>query len=219
MSLLLGIETASDPYQIILAEDERIRFESTPTHAAEPSRDLARIVLDGLATLSARPKDITSISLDVGPGKLSSVRAGVSFANALAFSLGIPIYPFNYFELIGKQARKKTNLPILCAIPAVADCAYVGLYVDDSVRVLRYGSLESTVAKITSGFAELAVAGRIRDRLREMIVHEQVLDTGIENIDARILFEMNYLAQKLAVTPVSQVVPLNDQSGIFYEGL
>ena len=53
------------------------------------------------------------MAINVGPGSLTFVRAGISFVNALAFSLKVSIYPFNWFEIIAAQTRDVTELPVL----------------------------------------------------------------------------------------------------------
>ncbi len=217
MSLLLAIETSSDEYQVVLGRDRRPIFDSARDGDFPPSGDIAGLVSSGLGLVGERVSEIMGVVLNIGPGGLTYVRAGVSFVNALAFSLGIPIYPFNYFEIIANQAREHTALPILCAVPAANDQGYVGLVNGTSVDVMRFGPLPSTVAEISDGLAEVAVAGRIRHRLSSLLNRVKVIDTGIEKPDASVLLELGYRACERAGTSAAQVSPLNDQSEIFYE--
>ena len=38
-----------------------------------------------------KPKDISAIEVETGPGSFTGLRVGISVANALSFALGIPI--------------------------------------------------------------------------------------------------------------------------------
>jgi tRNA threonylcarbamoyladenosine biosynthesis protein TsaB len=183
-----------------------------------PSRDIAGLVSQGLGIVSAKVSDITAIAVNIGPGGLSYVRSGVSFVNALAFSLGVPIYPFSYFAIIASQARRHTALPILCAVPAAGDQAYVSLVSGGSAgEAMRFGPLAAVLAEMSGSLTEIAIAGRIRHRLSVLLPHVTVVDTGIEKPDANVLFEMAYLAREQGVPPVAQANPLNEQAAIFYE--
>ncbi len=44
-----------------------------------------------LASLGKTPQDITTIEVNPGPGSFTGTRVGVAIANALGFSLGLPV--------------------------------------------------------------------------------------------------------------------------------
>lgn len=217
MSLLLAIETSSDRYKVVLGRDRDQIFDSARVSGCSSSRTLAGLVSCGLSVVGAQANDIMGVAVNIGPGGLTHVRAGVSFVNALAFSLGVSIYPFSWFEIIANQVRKLTPLPVLCAVPAANDHAYVGLINGTSVEALRFGPLPSAVTEISDGLSEVAVAGRIRHRLSSLLNGVAVFDSGIEAPDASVLLELGYRARAQAGTSATQVSPLNDQSEIFYE--
>lgn len=217
MSLLLAIETSSDQYRVVLGRDGHPIFDSARDSGCSSSRMLAGLVSCGMTVVSAQATDIMGVAVNIGPGGLTHVRAGVSFVNALAFSLGVSIYPFNWFEILANQARKLTALPVLCAVPAANDHAYVGLINGTSVETMRFGPLPASVAEISEGLSEVAVAGRIRHRLSSLLNRVEVFDTGIETPDASALLELGYRACERSGTSAAQVSPLNDQSEIFYE--
>lgn len=217
MSLLLAIETSSDQCQVVLGRSGVSIFDSDSDRGCQSSRTVAGLVSCGLMAVSAQATDIIGVAVNIGPGGLTYVRAGVSFVNALAFSLGVSIYAFNWFEIIANQARTLTALPVLCAVPAANDHAYVGLINDTSIETMRFGPLPTVVAEISDGLSEVAVAGKIRHRLRSLLDGVEVFDTGIEKPDASVLMELGYRACGRAETSASQVSPLNDQSEIFHE--
>ncbi|MDT5268612.1 MAG: tRNA threonylcarbamoyladenosine biosynthesis protein TsaB [Acidobacteriota bacterium] len=217
MSLLLAIETSSDEFRIVLGREGRLIFDSAGDCASVPPGDLAGLVSCGLGLVNAQVTEIMGVALNIGPGGLSYIRAGVSFVNALAFSLGVRIYPFNYFEIIARQSHKLTASPVLTAVPAANDNAYVSLTRGTSVEIMRFGPLHSVVAEVSDKLSKVAVAGRIRHRLAPLLNGVDVFDTGIEKPDASILLELGFRAREGAGTSVTQVSPLNDQSEIFYE--
>ena len=214
MSLFLAIESSSNEYRVVLGRDGEAIFDSAVNSCDLPFRTLGALLECGLQTLGAEANEIKGVAINVGPGSLTFVRAGISFVNALAFSLNVDIYPFNWFEIIAAQASAVTDLPVVCAVPAANDNAYVGLIRGSSVEIMRFGRVDEALAKVSGGLAEVAVAGRIRHKLAALLGEARVVDTGIENPDARTLLRLGYEASKDRAT--MQVEALNDQSDVFF---
>jgi tRNA A37 threonylcarbamoyladenosine modification protein TsaB len=213
MSLLLGVESSSNEYRVVLGRNGEAIFDSAVNPCDVPHRTLNTLLECGLETIGAQASDINGIAINVGPGSLTFVRAGISFVNALAFSLNVSIYPFNWFEIIAAQTRETTKLPVICAVPASNDNAYVGLIRGASVEIMRFGRVDVALGKVSGGLAEVAVAGRIRHRLAALLGEARVVDTGIENPDARVLLRLGHKGGR----SVTQVEALNDQSDVFFE--
>jgi len=214
MSLLLAVESSSNVYRVVLGRDGEAIFDSAVDDCDLPHRTLGALLECGLETVGAQANEIKGIAINVGPGSLTFVRAGISFVNALAFSLNVNIYPFNWFEIIAEQTRAMTKLPVVCAVPASNDNAYVGLIRGESVEIMRFGRVHEALAKVSDGLGEVAVAGRIRQRLAELLGGARVVDTGIENPDARTLLKLGFAAGGRSTR---QVEALNDQSDVFFE--
>jgi tRNA threonylcarbamoyladenosine biosynthesis protein TsaB len=214
MSLLLAIESSSNEYRVVLGRDGEAIFDSA-VHRCDPSlRTLGALLECGLETVGSQANEIKGVAINVGPGSLTFVRAGISFVNALAFSLNVSIYPFNWFEIIAAQAREITELPVVCAVPASNDNAYAGLIRGTSVEIMRFGRVHEALAMVSGGLSEVAVAGRIRHRLATLLGDVRVVDTGIENPDARTLLRLAWANGDRSTT---QVEALNDQSDVFFE--
>ena len=216
MNMLLAIEISSDESQVVLGLDRKPIFDSSKNCDYGPSTNIGSLVSSGLASINAHAAEIKGVAVNVGPGNLTSIRTGVSFVNALAFSLGIGIYPFNYFEIIAYQTRNLREIPLLCAVPAANNHAYVALITGSAVEVMRYGPLPSVVADLSNNLFEVAVAGKIRHRLSSLLNGVKVIDTGIEKLDVNVLLELGYRAYESPCAPSSHVSPLNDQSEVFY---
>ncbi|HSL53716.1 MAG TPA: tRNA (adenosine(37)-N6)-threonylcarbamoyltransferase complex dimerization subunit type 1 TsaB [Pyrinomonadaceae bacterium] len=217
MSLLLAIESSSNVYHVVLGRDGEAIFDSAVDSCNVSHRTLSALLECGLEAVGAQAKEIEGIALNVGPGSLTFVRAGISFVNALAFSLNAKIYPFNWFEIIAEQTREMTELPLVCAVPASNDNAYVGLIRGASVEIMRFGRVHEALAKVSDGLGEVAVAGRIRHRLAALLGEAGVVDLGIENPEARTLLKLGYKAWRDGDRLTTQVEALNDQSDVFFE--
>lgn len=214
MSLLLAIESSSNVYRVVLGRDGEAIFDSDVNDCDPSLRALGSLLECGLESINATASEIKGVTINVGPGSLTFVRAGISFVNALAFSLNVKIYPFNWFEIIAEQTREMTELPVICAVPASNDNAYVGLIRGESVEIMRFGRVHEALATISDGLEDVAVAGRIRHRLAALLGEARVVDTGIENPDARTLLK---LASRNGARSTRQVEALNDQSDVFFE--
>ena len=217
MSLLLAIESSSNEYRVVIGRDREVVFDSTVDDCGSSLRTLGGLLSCGLEALQAEASEIKGVAINVGPGSLTFVRAGISFVNALAFSLKVNIYPFNWFEIIAQQTKNETDLPVLGVVPASNDNAYVGLIRGASVEIMRFGPVQKAVAAVGAGLSEVAVAGRIRHRFASLLNDVKIVDTGIENPDARVLLDLGFAAHEAGSQATTQVEALNDQSDIFYE--
>jgi len=216
MSLLLAIESSSNVYRVVLGRDGEAIFDSAIDSCDDALRTLDALLKCGLKAVGAEANEIKGVAINVGPGSLTFVRAGISFVNALAFSLNFSIYPFNWFEIIAAQTREATELPVVAAVPASNDNAYVGLISGASVEIMRFGRVDEALARVNDGLSgELAVAGRIRHRLAGLLADAH--DLGIENPDARVLLRLGEEAWKSGARATMQVEALNDQSDVFFD--
>src|SRR4051812_29724638 len=196
MSLLLAVESSSNEYHVVLGRDGDAIFDSAVNSCDLSHRTLGALLECGLEAIGAQANDIKGVAINVGPGSLTFVRAGISFVNALAFSLKVNIYGFNWFEIIARQTRNATNLPVLCAVPASNDNAYVGLIRGASVEIMRFGPSQKVIGEVAAGVTEVAAAGRIRHRFAALLEGVKIVDTEIENPDARLLLQLGFDAHE-----------------------
>lgn len=216
MSLIVAVESSSNEYRVVIGRDGEAIFDSAVNNCDLPFRTLGALLSCGLETIGARASEIKGVTINVGPGSLTFVRAGISFVNALAFSLKVNLHPLNWFEIIAAQTKDATELPVIAAVPAANDNAYVGLIRGESVEIMRFGPLDQTLAKVSGGVSEVAVVGRIRHKLAALLGEASVVDTGIETPDARVLLRLGHQAWIDGDRSTVQVEALNDQSNVFY---
>ncbi|HEY0761267.1 MAG TPA: hypothetical protein VGD61_02760 [Pyrinomonadaceae bacterium] len=216
MSLIVAVESSSNEYRVVIGRDGEAIFDSSVNKCELPFRTLGALLECGLEQIGAPASEIKGVTINVGPGSLTFVRAGISFANALAFSLKVGIYPFSWFEIIAAQTQGTTDFPVICAVPAANDNAYVGLIRDASVEIMRFGPLEETFAEVGAGVSQAAVAGRIRHKLAALLGEANAVDTGIETPDAQVLLRLGQRAWSEGERSTVQVEALNDQSEVFF---
>ncbi len=215
MSLLLAVETSGDRHAVALGRSPADVFDSTRAFPSDTTRDLRLQVSRVLSARQEAPSDVKGVVVNIGPGALSSIRSGVAFANAFAFSLSIPIYPLTHFEVLHAQARVVTTLPVLCAIPAPRNTAYVALLFDGSVERMQFGTFEPTVANAVDGLSEIAVVGHMRARLIALLTSARAHDTGIDRPDVKVVFDLGWDAYKRGQLGIAQTSPLTEQSEVF----
>ncbi|MBT6312684.1 MAG: hypothetical protein HOJ21_05720 [Alphaproteobacteria bacterium] len=160
MRLTLCIHTsAKSPWLYLLKDSIPIAEAMDDNRDPTTGPTLGQMAVGMLQGADAVIGDLTDILVDIGPGRLSAVRAGVSFANALSFGLNIPLAPVNASGTLGLQASMATGLPALVIHKSAAGAAYVGRYQDGRLQSLRYGPLSETVAQSAEGLTEAALIG------------------------------------------------------------
>lgn len=213
MTLALAVETSSGRYALALGELEATE-QVCCVQEGPGEKDLQGLLREALGSFGAGVRDIKVIGVNRGPGGLSSTRAGAAFANALSFSLGASLYPFDYFEIAARQAALSTPLPLLCTVPAAAGNAYVAL-VEQGQRKAAFGPLAPTVAKIAGEAGELALAGRMRGRVPALLPGRTLFDTGIDAPDPAVLLDLTRRAVREGTAPAPQATPLNEEAPEF----
>lgn len=219
MKMILIIEATSRFIDIGLGNENKLLFNHRIENDLSIIKEqlISSYVLQSLKELRKKPKDIKIIAVDIGPGRLTSTRNSVSFANGLAFSLGIPICPFTSFELIGFEAWKLFGLPILCTINSTEGKAYAGLYANDTVLKMKFGGLELITKEITKGIEELVVAGEHINLIQEILNGKKIHNSEITSGHAKTFIEMWPSFKNKIVLYPEIITTINDQSRKLYD--
>jgi N6-L-threonylcarbamoyladenine synthase len=112
--LVLGIESSCDETAAALVEDGRIVLSNVvasqiKTHSSfggvvpelasrEHLRNIGYVVCQAFKEAGKKQEDIDGIAVTQGPGLIGSLLVGVSFAKAMAVSIGKPLVPVNHIE-------------------------------------------------------------------------------------------------------------------------
>ncbi len=112
--LILGIESSCDETAASLVEDghivrSNVVASQVKTHRSfggvvpelasrEHLRNIGYVVRQAFSDAGKAYPDVDAIAVTQGPGLIGSLLVGVSFAKAMAFSLGKPLVPVNHVE-------------------------------------------------------------------------------------------------------------------------
>jgi N6-L-threonylcarbamoyladenine synthase len=112
--LVLGIESSCDETAAALLEDgtrvlSNIVASQIKTHRSfggvvpelasrEHLKNIGYVVRQAFSEAGKQYRDVDGIAVTNGPGLIGSLLVGVSFAKAMAFSLGKPLVPVNHIE-------------------------------------------------------------------------------------------------------------------------
>lgn len=83
----LHIDTANNKKTILRLDDREYVYE----YKSPRDQDVLKAISDTIAAEHKDFTDLTSISVNSGPGSFTGLRVGISIANAMSFALDIPI--------------------------------------------------------------------------------------------------------------------------------
>ncbi len=120
--MILGINTAQIEHELCLVQPEgngqqaELLFEKTWSMQRDEVDTLVPMLETALSELGLNKKDIQQILVISGPGPFTSIRTGVSMANALAEALDTELFESKLFQLLHKKAAIQS--PLLAAVNA-----------------------------------------------------------------------------------------------------
>jgi tRNA threonylcarbamoyl adenosine modification protein YeaZ len=217
VTLVLALDTSSRTYAVAVGRKDRPAAERRSTRQDPAFAGLGDMVAQALSDAGESFQDLAGIGVDIGPGGLPSIRAAVAYANGLAFSLGVRIFPVGSLELLAMAARPKHQDPILCLKPGQNGNVYAGLFINGENTELRHGPPATVVPAIVNGLDRLCLAGTDIDGIASLLPAVTVVSTGITEADVTILYKATRVA--LAADPerlVSSATPLNESSRAFH---
>ena len=180
----LAIETSRSTYTVTLTDGDRRSTDRT-SRFDEDFDGIAGLVRRVLHSQGRTAADLDALAVNAGPGNLTSVRAGLSYANGLSFAAGTPLHFTNTLQILAFSARERTggDLPTLAAHPARgahSSVAYVGLFLPDGDPRVGFGPMEDLVPRLAAGLPELVTAGAARDRVPALAPGTRVHDSGLD---------------------------------------
>jgi tRNA threonylcarbamoyl adenosine modification protein YeaZ len=216
MRLVLALEASSRTYAVAVGGGERPLLQRASRRDDPAFSGLGELVAGALAAGGATFSDIETIAVDVGPGGLSSIRAAVAYANGLAFSLGVKIFPVSSLELMAIAARRTYRGPILCLKRGAGGNTYAGLFDNGEMAEMRHGPPDEVVPAIAAGLETVYVAGASPDEVAGLLPGVTAKDTGIANADVTVLYQAARAAMRDPKRLVPVASPINEASRIFH---
>lgn len=180
MKNILAIETSTRKVSVAIFANNSIEFDSDVNSENLDNLDLYSLVSSALSSAGLTPRDLTAVAVDVGPGGLNAVRAGVTFVNGLALSLSLPIIPLSSLAIMSYQARAATSLPVLCVRGATQDNACLAIYDGIADPMPIYGTIRVLADHVRSLATRYAVAGRFRHQLIQELNSKYFIDSAVD---------------------------------------
>lgn len=207
MTRVMALDTASPAVGIALS-DGGAPVATTLRRDDPAYRGLAVFVIETLGGSGWKVADVERIVVNAGPGYLSSVRTGVAYANALGFSLGVPVGSVDALALLAAEAGGSTGLPVLALRHAGAGRVYAGLHAPGREPVRRLGPLADVVAELAAGVPALVVAGSLHGSVAALLPGVEVRDPGVE-------FSGVVTLAAADAGPDGPVTPITERSPLF----
>lgn len=125
MPLTLAIDCAMRWINLGLGGEDNFSGSLSFNSGPKQSESLPDLVAKFLENHSVSLHDVETIAVTIGPGYYTGIRVGLSYASALAESLGVGLVPISTLEPLayGFQETKTTIIPLLKARRGAVYCA------------------------------------------------------------------------------------------------
>ncbi|NMO91290.1 L-threonylcarbamoyladenylate synthase [Actinomycetospora sp. TBRC 11914] len=187
MTLTLAVETSSRVYGAALLDDDRVVARASADRGDPGFVDVGVLAGGVIRDAGRSVTDLDRLAVDVGPGNLASVRAGIAYVNAVAFARGVPVVAIDSLSLLTTQTG---HLPALVLRPAGGAAVYASLTGADGHVVLRHGELDVVVKELAERIGEgsgvtVALAGARRGPAAALLAEHGLAarDTGLDAPD------------------------------------
>ena len=186
MTLTLAVETSSRVYGAALLDDDRVLARASADRSDPGFVDVGVLAGGVIRDAGRTVADLDRLAVDVGPGNLASVRAGIAYVNAVAFARGVPVVALDSLSLLTAQAGR---LPALVLRPAGGTAVYASLTGEDGHVTVRHGDLDVVVKELAERLggtaAPVALAGARRGPAAELLAGQGLTthDTGLDAPD------------------------------------
>ncbi len=213
MTLTLAVETSSRVYGAALLDDDRVVARATADRGDPGFVDVGVLAGGVIRDAGRSVADLDRLAVDVGPGNLASVRAGIAYVNAVAFARGVPVVALDSLSLLTTQAAR---LPALVLRPAGGTAVYASLTGEDGHTTVRHGDLDVVVKELAERLggttAPVALAGARRGPAAALLAEHGLTthDTGLDAPDVDALTARLRAGEHDA--PVVSAAPLTESS-------
>ncbi len=217
MTLVLALEASSPTYAVAVGAAEPPRARLTSCRDDPGYAGWGDLVARTMTAAGATFTDVGTLALDIGPGGLTSIRSAVAYANGLAFSLGVPIFPVSSLELMAMAAQQDHRGPFLCLKRGQGGNLYAGLFRDGELAEMRHGKPDYVVPLLAGDLTEVCVAGAACDDVAPLLPGVIVTDARIAEADVLVLYQAGLAASAGSDRLVPTASPINEASKILHE--
>lgn len=215
MTLAIAIETNAVDYGVAVFDGRDVLAHRTIRRDTPEFTSIGALAADVIAETGREFADLGLVVVDAGPGNLTSVRAGIAYANGLAFAVGCSVVPVDALRLLARAAVGKVDEPVLCLHKPGGGRVYAGLFRPGTEPVLRHAPLETVVPELSGELPSVSAAGRFRDEVRQLLPGTAVKDTGIDTFSVLTLHDVVTDPDGPAPEAVLVASPLTETSAVF----
>lgn len=130
--LVLGIDTSLDACSVAIVRDGETLAHLREAMARGQAERLAPMVRDTATAAGVGFEQLDRVAVTTGPGSFTGVRVGLSFARALALSIGKPCVGVSTLEALALEAGEDGARAALIETPGAS---YFALYDDGAARI------------------------------------------------------------------------------------
>lgn len=124
---ILSIDTSSSNCSIAVVGEEATLGEININYNLQHSVLLMPLIEELLSRLDMSPKDLTGLTVSVGPGSFTGLRIGLAAVKGLASGLDLPIYSVDAIKVLAYGAFGYSGL-IVPMVDALRGGYYTGFY-------------------------------------------------------------------------------------------
>lgn len=178
---ILSIDTSSSNCSIAVVGDEATLGEININYNLQHSVLLMPLIEELLNRLDLSPKNLTALTLSVGPGSFTGLRIGLAAVKGLASGLDLPIYAVDSIKALAYGAFGYSGL-IVPMVDALRGGYYTGFYtfVKGELQTIMEPvilTFEEIKEKLSKEEKEIMIMGDVVYKINEedLIFSDQVI--------------------------------------------
>lgn len=163
---ILSIDTSSSNCSIAVVGDEATLGEININYNLQHSVLLMPLVEELLNRLDLSPKDLTGLTVSIGPGSFTGLRIGLAAVKGLASGLDLPIYAVDSIKTLAYGAYGYQGI-LVPMVDALRGGYYTGFYTFDQ------GEIITLMEPVILTFEE--VKEKLKEEKREIMIMGDVV--------------------------------------------
>ncbi len=206
---ILHIETSGKLCSVALSKGGKIlscleEYDEKYIHAEKTTVFIQQLVKDHLSSI----KELSAISISIGPGSYTGLRIGLSTAKAMSFALDIPLIPINTLDIY-LHLLEHVNTNKFAMLDARRMEVYAKGVRHDGIVILP-SSAQIVEENSFKDFEPFMVIGDATDKLSELWKERKnIAFSEVKSVSARHQLELSLLQYESGTyQDTEKIVPL-----------